>query len=147
MFNVGDEFITHAFKAHLIGRICTLLKLKSLDDDIQHDISVKWLRDTAEMMVPKTFFPESSEDPVLKILCTTFTGPFCTWPFCTLGKWPAHPKAVDPPLRWHRHEMKNIANVRAEFAAYIVSNNRTVNMQGKPGKGEPLDQLIEHYNL
>ena len=43
-----------------------------------------------------------------------------------------------------------IANLKADFPAhiaYIVSNNCTVNMRGKPGEGKPIDQLIEHYNL
>ena len=43
-----------------------------------------------------------------------------------------------------------IANLSADFPkhlSYIATNNRTVNMQGKPGHWKPIDQLIEHYIL
>ena len=42
------------------------------------------------------------------------------------------------------------ANLSADFPkhlSYIATNNRTVNMQGKPGHGKPIDQFIEHYFL
>ena len=41
-------------------------------------------------------------------------------------------------------------NLTARFPrhiAYIATHNRTVNMDGKPGHGKPLDQVMEHYNL
>ena len=31
--------------------------------------------------------------------------------------------------------------------AYLVTNNRTVNMIGANHHGKPLDQMLEHYNL
>ena len=31
--------------------------------------------------------------------------------------------------------------------AYRVVHNHTVNTDGKPGHGKPVDQLVEHYNL
>ena len=43
-----------------------------------------------------------------------------------------------------------LANVQADFPrhiAYIVMNNRTVNTDGRPGYGKPIDQMVEHYNL
>ena len=43
-----------------------------------------------------------------------------------------------------------IANLKADLPthiAYIATHNRTVNMQGKAGKGKPTDQIIKHYNL
>ena len=42
-----------------------------------------------------------------------------------------------------------ICNVQADYPkhiAYIV-HNRTLNTDGKPGHGKPVDQLVEHYNL
>ena len=43
-----------------------------------------------------------------------------------------------------------IANLQANFPkhiAYLATHNRTVNISGKPRRGKPVDQLIEHYNL
>eukprot|EP00118_Oscarella_pearsei_P020458 m.221645 g.221645 ORF g.221645 m.221645 type:complete len:335 (+) comp39962_c0_seq1:1579-2583(+) len=42
------------------------------------------------------------------------------------------------------------ANLQANFShrmAYIVTNNRTVNVSGKVGRGKPIDMAIEHHNL
>ena len=44
----------------------------------------------------------------------------------------------------------NTSNLTASFPkhmAYVAINNCTVNTSGKPGRGKPMDQLIEHYNL
>ena len=43
-----------------------------------------------------------------------------------------------------------LANLSADFPkhlSYIVTHNRTVNVEGIPGKGKPIDQMMEHYNL
>ena len=64
VFNVGDEFITHAFRAHLIASICCHLKLKSPDDEINHEITQQWLENTAEAIVAKALYSEPSKDPV-----------------------------------------------------------------------------------
>ena len=43
-----------------------------------------------------------------------------------------------------------IANLQADFPkhiAYVSTHNRTVNMEGRPGCGKPIDQLMEHYNF
>ena len=42
------------------------------------------------------------------------------------------------------------ANLKADFPkhiSYIATHNRTVNISGIAGRGKPIDQLIEHYNL
>ena len=31
--------------------------------------------------------------------------------------------------------------------SYIATHNRTVNVEGKPGRGKPIDQMTEHYIL
>ena len=31
--------------------------------------------------------------------------------------------------------------------AYIAVHNRTVNVEGKPGRGKPIDQMTDHYIL
>ena len=43
-----------------------------------------------------------------------------------------------------------MANLCADYPrhiAYIITHNRTVNIEGKTGRGKPLDQMMEHYNL
>jgi len=34
--SVEDEFVIHAFKAHVLASICTYLKIGSPEDDIEH---------------------------------------------------------------------------------------------------------------
>ena len=34
VFNVGDEFLVHTFRAHLKSRICSVLGIASASDDI-----------------------------------------------------------------------------------------------------------------
>ena len=44
----------------------------------------------------------------------------------------------------------HIANLVADFPkyiAFIAAYNGTVNTQNKPGRGKPIDQMMEHYNL
>ena len=43
-----------------------------------------------------------------------------------------------------------LANLKADYPqhiAYIITHNRTVNIDGRPGHGKPIDQMVEHYNL
>lgn len=64
VFNVGDEFLLHTFKAHLAARICTLLKLKSVSDNVPHERSLQWFESTAETLLPQTLMPAKSSDSV-----------------------------------------------------------------------------------
>lgn len=64
VFNVGDEFVLHVFKAHLAASICTILNIGSPTDPIEHTESIKWLQETAATLVSKTISPSSSQDRV-----------------------------------------------------------------------------------
>lgn len=55
VFNVGDEFLMHVFKA--------LLDLHSTSDSISHENCYNWLRRTAEKLLTNTLMPKSSSDP------------------------------------------------------------------------------------
>lgn len=57
VFNVGDEFLIHMFKAHLLASISSSLKLKSISDIIQHENSLAWLKSTAKSLVEETIMP------------------------------------------------------------------------------------------
>jgi hypothetical protein len=45
------------------------------------------------------------------------------------------------------HLLTNRCADLPKHLAYIAIHNRTVNIEGKPGRGKPLDQMMEHYNL
>ncbi len=53
----------------------------------------------------------------------------------------------------HNHDneaVKLLANLKDDYPshiAYIVTHNRTVNMDGHLGHGKPINQMVEHYNL
>ena len=70
VFSIGDEFLLHAFKAHLTARVCTLFKINSLlkinspADNIQHPCSTQWLRTTAQWLVNESPKPIKCDDPV-----------------------------------------------------------------------------------
>ena len=63
VFNIGDEFLVHSFKAHLLASICSLLKVNSTSEVIQHENSLDWLRSTAERLIADTLMQKSSTDP------------------------------------------------------------------------------------
>ena len=49
-----------------------------------------------------------------------------------------------------QQSVRLVANLIADYPrhmAYIITHNRTVNVEGKPGRGKPVDQMMEHYNL
>ena len=163
VFSIGDEFVTHAFKAHLTAGICKHFGISSPQDNINHEVSSQWLHTTAETLASKTIFAfEKSDDPLylfhrsflhlafiysdLRIAIRCEDGPHIIrhWKY-----WIPH--FLGAGMKNYAHEAANlIANIKADFPAhiaYIATHNRTVNMQGKDGRGKPIDQLIEHYNL
>ena len=83
VFSVGDEFLLHVFRAHMVESICSYLKVKLTDDSIEHDLNVQWLEQTAVAVVAQTLFPVSSNDTVYffhksflytLLSCTTICG-------------------------------------------------------------------------
>ena len=57
VFSVGDEFVLHFFKAHLVASICTILRIGLPTDPIEHIDSIERLRETAATLVSKTISP------------------------------------------------------------------------------------------
>ena len=45
------------------------------------------------------------------------------------------------------HQIANLCAELPKHLTFIAIHNRTVNVEGKVGRGKPLDQMIEHYNL
>ena len=62
IFNVGDEFLVHVFKAHFSARILTILGAQSFTDSIPHESSKEWLNKKAEEIVTKCIIRSSSSD-------------------------------------------------------------------------------------
>jgi hypothetical protein len=159
VFSTGDEFLVHAFKAHLAARICTCLKLKSTSDAIPHEKSLQWLQATAERLLP---VPATASDPVYAMhrffLHTSFQ-------YVDLRNAIRHENGPHIMRLWKLWLPRLIGTGRENYAtkcvymianlcadlprylAYIAIHNRTVNMEGKPGRGKPIDQMVEHYNL
>ena len=163
MFNVGDEFLVHVFKAHLAANICTLLKLKSRNDPIDHEKSLQWLQETAESLTEKTLVADTtSTDSVYKMHRAFLHLGFLYHDLRNAIRWEngeqiiRHwkfwlPRFIGTGCKNYATEAVNlVAKLDADLPrhlSYIATHNRTVNTEGKPGRGKPVDQLIEHYNL
>ena len=50
VFNTADEFMIHAFKAHLQAHVCHFFGIKSSSDPIPHPKTQQWLHNTAEQI-------------------------------------------------------------------------------------------------
>ena len=62
VFNLGDEFLVHAFQAHFMARICSIFGINSPDDNIPHTPDLQWLKDKAKFIVQNTIHPINSKD-------------------------------------------------------------------------------------
>ena len=144
MFNVGDKFIVHAFRARIIASICCHLKLKLPDDEINHDIIWQWLENTAPAIVAKALYPEQSKDSVYHfhksfVNMAFLLTPILEWLYVNWEDGPhiRHwklwiPHFMGTGIKNYTLEAANlIVNLKADFPAhiaYIVSNNCTVNI-------------------
>lgn len=162
VFNVGDEFLLHCFKAHFIARICSILDIDSPADRIEHTSDLEWLKVKAKTIVQGTIHPIQSIDQVylkhraflhlaflyidLRRAIQYEDGPHIMrhWKFWL-------PRFIGTGCKNYATEAVNlIAHIYADFPkhiAYIATHNRTVNTTGKLGRGKPIDQLMEHYVL
>ena len=159
VFNTGDEFLIHCFKAHLKARICTLLNINTASDSIAHDCSEQWLRDTALKLLPGTLMPSTSDDPVHHLHRSFLHMGFLYVDLRNAFRWENGPQIIRHWKLWLPRFIatgcKNYAsesvplltNLCADLPkhlAYIATHNRTVNVEGKPGRGKPINQMTEH---
>ena len=160
VFSLGDEFLVHTFKAHLAAKICTNLKLKSTSDAIQHETSLPWLQSTAEQLVTDILMPANTptSDPVYAMHRAFLHIAFLYVDLRNAIRFEDGPHIVRLWKLWLPRmigtERKNyavecvhlISNLTADFPkhlAYIATHNHTVNMEGKAGRGKPIDQMNE----
>ena len=161
VFSVGDEFLLHVFKAHLAARVCTKLSLNSTSDNFPHEASLVWLQTTAEELVTETLRTPPS-DTIYGRHRAFLHLAFLYMDIRNAIRFEDGPHIVRLWKLWLPRLIGTgrnnyavecvhlIANLCAEFPkhlSYIATHNRTVNMEGKVGRGKPIDQMIEHYNL
>ena len=159
VFNVGDEFLLHVFKAHLTTAI---MEIDTQATTIDHPQSLQWLKDKAELIVSQVLMPSTSTDPVYRMHRSLLHLSFlyvdlreairyeCGEHIVRHWKWWLPRFIATGCSNYATEAVHLITNLRANFPKHIsniATHNRTVNMQGKDGKAKPLDQLIEHYNL
>ena len=167
VFNVGDEFLMHAFRAHLVAGILAKLNITSMSDAIEHTTSKEWLENTAEQLVDSLLMPKNSDDPAYIDPVYHLHHVFLHHAFLYVDlreaiRWENGPQIVRHWKWWlprflgtgkknyASESVHTLCNLVADFPkhmAYIATHNRTVNLDGKPGHGKPVDQMIEHYNL
>ena len=65
VFNVSDEFLMHAFKAHFTASILTLFGTSTPDDDVQHEPTKEWLFAKSDEILKKSVVHvcETGTDP------------------------------------------------------------------------------------
>ena len=163
VFNTADEFVLLALKAHLQAHICHLLGLKSASDPIPHPKTQQWLRDTVERIILSARKHQKDlTDPVHNLHLQFLHQAFLYVDLREAVRWEDGPHIIRHRKLWLP---KFIATGRKNYAAecvhmltylcadfpkhisYIAIHNRTVNIEGKPGRGKPLDHMMEHYNL
>lgn len=152
----------HTFKAHLTASICSFFGIASTSDDIQHTATLQWLEEKAKSIVQQTIYPIESGDPVYTRHRAFLHLAFMYTDLRYAIRWGdgehiiRHwkfwlPRFVGAGCKNYATEAVNlIAHLQADFPrhiAYIATHNRTVSTSGKPGRGKPVDQLMEHYVL
>ena len=159
-----DEFLLHAYKSHLIAAICTELQIHTPNEPIVHEATLEWLETTAERIVANILCPPISInfDPIYTLHRSFLHTAFLYSDLRQAIRFEEGPQIIRHWKWWiprflgtgcknYATEAANhIVNLTARFPrhiAYIATHNRTVNMDGTPGHGKPLDQAIEHYNL
>ena len=149
VFNTADEFLIHCFKAHLKARICTWFNIGSPSDRIQHDCSYQWLHDTAQKLLSATIMPATSDDQVYQLHRSFLHMGFLYVDLRKAIKWENGPQIVRHWKLWlprfiatgcknyAAESVHLIANLCADLPkhlSYIATHNRTVNLEGIPGR-------------
>ena len=127
-----------------------------------HECSMQWLQQTATNLVNKTVVLTETTDKVLQFSRSFMHAAFLYYDLRQAIRFEDGEHIIRHWKLWLPYFLgtgsKNysgeaahlICNLQADFPkhiAYITTHNRTVNTTGKPGCGNPLDQMVEHYNL
>ena len=165
IFNIGDEFLLHVFKAHFKASILPILNIQTPSASIlSHQLSQEWLHDVAEKIVRDVLMirPSPSTDPVYDFHRNLLHHMYMYIDLREAIRWENGPQIIRHWKWWlprflatgcrnYAAESVNlIANLKADFPkhiSYIATHNKTVNTSGVAGRGKAIDQFIEHYNL
>ena len=145
-----------------MARICTLLEVNTPSDEIIHSCSHDWLQSKAQWLVGETLKPVPCTDPVYSLHRSFLHMAFLYIDLRNAIRWENGPNIITHWKLWLPrfiatgcrnysvecvHLIANLYATLPKHQSYIAIHNRTVNIDGKPGKGKPLDQMMEHYNL
>ena len=163
VFSTGDEFLLHCFQSHLLANICKQLGVENPSDTIpMHSTTLEWLEQTSTSIVQNTFFRADSEDNQYSFRRSFLRA---AYHYIDLRNAIKHENGDHIIRLWkfwllyflgsgcknYATEAANlICNLQADFLkaiAFVARHNRTVIVDGCPGHGKPIDQMIEHYNL
>ena len=139
-----------------------MLKLTNAGESIPHESSQKWLHDTALQLWSDTLAPVTSDDSLLGFHRSFLHMAFLYVDLRNAIRWENGPHIIAHWKLWlprfiatgrknyaveSVHLLTNLYGDLPRHLAYIAMHNRTVNVDGKPGRGKPLDQMAEHYIL
>ena len=162
VFNIGDEFLMHTFQAHLTNAIMDYFNITDPSDTIPHPCTLDWLQQQAQTLVHKLLSPSSSSDPIQQMHKSFLHVAYSYVDLRHAIRWENGPNIIRHWKWWLPrflatgctnyaseaiHLIANLTAIFPKHIAYIAIHNRTVNVPGKPGRGKPVDQLTEHYNL
>ena len=152
VFNVGNEFLLHTFYAHFTASILTLLGTLAaqrimFNKHLQRSGYSPNQKNSKQVYCMRSGFWSSY------IVCS------CIVDLREAIIWENGPVIVQSWIQlfvatgWKNHACKavyQISNLTASFPKHVLCCHQQPHCQhtsGKPGKGKPMDQLIEHYNL
>lgn len=139
-----------------------MLQVSTTSDSIPHDHSQQWLYDTATKLLADTLMPSITDDPVFGFHRTFL---HIGYLYVDLRNAIRHENGPHIVAHWKLWLPRFIATGCKNYAtecvhllthlcadlpkhlAYIAMHNRTVNTEGKAGRGKPIDQMTEHYIL
>ena len=162
VFSISDEFIQNCFHAHLLANICHQFKISCPADPIPHESTREWLSSTAKSILQRNIMPVESMGPQYSMHRSFLYTAFLYHDLREEVHYEEGSHIIRHWRMWlpiflgtkcHNYatEAVNlIANLKADFPkhiSYIATHNRTVNTTGRPGRGKPIEQMVEHYNL
>ena len=152
----------HAFKAHLLAAVYKMFGISSGDQRIAHEVSAQWLQQVASKAVDRTLILIEPTDDLYTVSHAFMNAAFlyhdlqqeihfedskhiiCHWKYWL-------PYFLGSGHKIYSCEAANLLrNIRADYPKHIshrVVHNRTVNIIGTHEHGNPIDQMVEHYNL
>ena len=162
VFSIADEFVQHCFHAHLLANVCQQFQISSQSDPIRHENTQEWLQSIAELILQGSIMPVESTNPHYSMHRSFLYTAFLYHDLREAVRYEEGSHVIRQWRMWlpiflgtkcHNYATEAVnllANLKADFPkhiAYITIHNRTVNINGSPGHGKPIDQMVEHYNL